>query len=207
MAVLVLVSMVIWMRKAARNMRQGLQGSVDEALARKGSGVALIGMVFIAVAREGVESVFFLLAIFQQSKGIAAPLGALFGMIVAVMIGLAIYGFGVRVNLRRFFQWTGIFILVVAAGLLSSAIGSLHEAGLWNGLQTPAYDLSHTLPMTGVAGTLLSGVFNYQDAPSLGQAIAWGLFLAVTLFLFLRPLRSESPHSPSLTREKSNAHA
>ncbi|MBP1849240.1 iron uptake transporter permease EfeU [Rhizobium halophytocola] len=199
-AVVVLVSMVTWMRKAARTMKAGLQGSVDQALAQgSGASLALIGMVFFSVAREGVESVFFLLAVFQQSQGMAAPLGALLGMVVALIIGLAIYGFGVRINLRRFFQWTGLFILVVAAGLLSAAIGSLHEAGLWNGLQTPAYDLSHALPVSSLFGTLLSGVFNYQEAPTIGQSIAWGLFLAITFFLFLRPVRvsGEKPLTPA----------
>lgn len=77
-AVIVLMSMVLWMKKAARSLKDELQHSVEHALAAKSATWALIGMVFFSVAREGLESVFFLLAIFQQSEGYAAPLGAFF---------------------------------------------------------------------------------------------------------------------------------
>ncbi|MCQ8783708.1 iron uptake transporter permease EfeU [Mangrovibrevibacter kandeliae] len=187
-AVAVLVSMVFWMKRAARSIKAELHRSVDAALdGASGASWALVGMVFFAVAREGLESVFFLLAIFQQSTGPGAPLAALGGIVVAAVIGILIYAFGVRLDLRRFFRWTGIFILVVAAGILSSAIRSLHEAGLWNGLQERAYDLSAVLPASGPLGSLLSGIFNYQDAPAVGEAIAYVLFLLVALVLFLRP--------------------
>lgn len=190
-AAVILVSMVFWMRKAARSIKAELHSSIDEALEHSsGAGWALIGMVFFAVAREGLESIFFLLAIFQQSQGPAAPLGALLGVLVAVGIGIAIYRFGVRINLKRFFQWTGVFILFVAAGILSGALGNLHEAGIWNSLQTPVYDLSRILPVSGVTGTILSGVFGYQESPTAGEVILYAVFLVTSLYFFLRPARA-----------------
>ena len=100
-AVGVLVSMVFWMRKAARSMRSELQHAIDDAF-QPGSagGWALIGMVFFAVMREGLESVFFLLAIFQQSPTALAPLGALAGLLCAVAIGYLVYIGGIRINMR-----------------------------------------------------------------------------------------------------------
>ena len=143
LAVAVLTSMVFWMRKAARSIKRELHASIDSALAgSRSQGLALIGMVFFAVAREGLESVFFLLAVFQQSSGPEAPLGALLGLLAAGGIGYAIFIGGVRLDLRRFFRWTAIFILVVAAGILASSLRALHEAGLWNHLQATAFDLS-----------------------------------------------------------------
>ncbi|PRX05924.1 UNVERIFIED_ORG: high-affinity iron transporter [Martelella mediterranea] len=196
-AAVILVSMVFWMRKAARSIKAELHSSIDEALEHgSGAGWALIGMVFFAVAREGLESIFFLLAIFQQSQGPAAPLGALLGVLVAVAIGIAIYRFGVRINLKRFFQWTGVFILFVAAGILSGALGNLHEAGIWNSLQTPAYDLSRILPVSGVTGTILSGVFGYQESPTIGEVIVYVVFLAASLYFFLRPARTPKNTAP-----------
>src|SRR5690606_32613630 len=90
-AVVVLAGMVFWMRRAARSIKAELQGSVDQALAHPGDAGtwALIGMVFLAVAREGLESVFFLLAIFQQSRDAAAPIGAALGVIAAIGAGWA----------------------------------------------------------------------------------------------------------------------
>ena len=189
-AVAVLTSMVFWMRHAARTIKAGLHRDIDAAMeAPQGAAWALIGMAFFAVAREGLESVFFLLAIFQQSPGPAAPLSALAGVAVAVAIGFAIYFGGVRIHLRRFFRWTGVFILFVAAGLLAGTLRNLHEAGLWNLLQTRVFDLSETLPVSGVVGTVLSGLFGYHEAPTVGEAMVWAAFLAVTLTLFLRPER------------------
>ncbi|MEF2070874.1 iron uptake transporter permease EfeU [Consotaella aegiceratis] len=206
-AVCVLVSMVFWMRKASRSIKTELHDSIDAAFSGSSGGTwALIGMVFFAVAREGLESIFFLLAIFQQSQGPAAPLGALAGILVAAVIGLAIYGGGVRIDLKRFFRWTGAFILIVAAGILASAVRNLHEAGVWNGLQERAYDLSGVLSVDSPLGTVLSGIFNYQDAPTVGEAIVYVVFLAVSLFLFFRP-ENRSSQAPSPTMEQTNAGA
>lgn len=187
-AVGVLVSMVFWMRRAARSIKSELEGSIEAALASPGNGAwALIGMVFFAVAREGLESVFFLLAIFQESADPLAPIGALAGLTVAAAIGYGIYVGGVRINLRLFFRWTGVFILVVAAGILAASTRGLHEAGLWNGLQQTPFDFSGVLSPTSVAGAILSGMFNYEAAPTVGEMIVYVGFLAVTLTLFLRP--------------------
>lgn len=193
-AVAVLISMVFWMRRAARSIKSELHASIDRAMrSSDGATWGLIGMAFFAVAREGLESIFFLLAIFQQSSGPAAPLGALAGVAVAVVLGFAIYYGGVRINLARFFRWTGVFIIIVAAGLLASVLRNLHEAGVWNLLQERVYDLSTVLPVSSITGTVLSGIFGYHDAPTLGEAIAYAVFLAVSLFFFLRPDRTAAP--------------
>lgn len=185
----VLLGMVIWMRNSARAIRGALQGAVEEAFARRGEGAAwaLVGVAFLAVAREGLESVFFLLAIFQQSPGIGAPLGALGGLAASVVLGIALYRGGVRLNLRQFFTWTGVFIIFVAAGLFSGALRSLHEAGLWNHLQQPLFDLTRTLPVSSVPGTILSGLLGYHDRPTVGEGLGWLLVLLGGLWLFLRP--------------------
>ena len=197
-AVFVLVCMVFWMKRAARSIKRELQSSVDTALAG-GAAWGLIGMVFLATAREGLESIFFLLAVFQQSPSAAAPVGALLGVLVAVAAGWAIYAGALRLDLRRFFRWTGVFILFVAAGLLAGAVKALHEAGLWNGLQGVVWDISHVLPETGPVGTVLSGLLGYREAPTLGEVIVYAVFLAVTLFLFLRPVAPAAIPAKSLS--------
>lgn len=195
-AVAVLVWMVFWMRAAARSIRGALERDVDAAFAQgapaEGPGRrtiwALIALSFFAVAREGLESVFFLLAIFQQSSGPAAPLSALAGLALAVALGFGLYSGGMRLNLRRFFRLSGLFILFVAAGLFSGALRSLHEAGLWNLWQAPAWDLSQILPGSSVLGSVLAALLGYHESPSQGELVAWALFLALTLPLFLRPV-------------------
>ena len=176
------------MRKTARSIKGQLHASIDRAVTQTdGAGWALIGMVFLAVAREGLESVFFLLAIFQQSRGWEAPVGALAGIAVSVAIGWGLYSGGVRLDLRRFFRYTGLFILLVAAGLLAGVLRKLHEGGVWNHLQTVVFDMSDTLPMDSPVGAVLSGLLGYQAAPVVGEVIAYLAFLAVSLFFFFRP--------------------
>lgn len=180
----ILTSMVFWMRRAARSIKAQLHDSVDAALQPGGSGLALVAMVVLAVGREGLESVFFLLAAFEQSEGPSVPAGAILGVLGAVAVGYGIYRGGVRLNLRAFFRWTGLFIVFVSAGLLASALRAFHEAGLWNGLQDPAFDLSAVLPNDSVAGTLLTGLFGYNDTPTVGEVVVYLAYLAITLSLF-----------------------
>lgn len=187
-AVAVLTWMVFWMRRTARSIKSGLQADIEQAMtAPEGATWALMAMAFFAVAREGLESVFFLLAIFQQSPGASTPIAALAGVAVATLFGLLIYKGGITIDLRQFFRWTGVFILFVAAGLLTSVLRNLHEAGLWNSLQSVVFDLSKQLPVSGLVGTVLSGLFGYVETPTVGEALIWAAYLAVTLLLFLRP--------------------
>ncbi|MGJ7527888.1 iron uptake transporter permease EfeU [Variovorax sp. GB1P17] len=196
-AVVMLTSMVFWMRKAARSIKGELQASIDKALTKgaDGQGWALIGMVFLAVAREGLESLFFLLAVFQQSSGWEAPVGALAGIAVSVAVGWGLYSGGVRLDLRRFFRYTGLFILLVAAGLLAGVLRKLHEGGVWNHLQTVVFDMSETLPMDSPVGAVLSGLLGYQAAPVVGEVVVYLAFLAVALFFFLRSPPAMAPRA------------
>jgi high-affinity iron transporter len=196
-AVLILTSMVFWMRKAARSIASELRASVDAALSRRGrGGFALATLAFLAVGREGLETIFFLAAIVRQSQGWSILIGAALGLICALGIGFGIYAGGTRINLRRFFQWTGVFIIFVAAGLLVGAVRAFHEAGIWNGLQGATFDLSNTLPADGVVGTLLGGFFGYEEAPTVGELVAYFGFLIPVLLLFFTRGRRPMTVSP-----------
>lgn len=199
-----LTSMVFWMRKAARSIKGELQSGVDAALAGERQGLALVGLAFLAVVREGLESVFFLLAIAQQSSGWQPALGAGLGLLLAAAVGYAIYALGMTLNLRIFFRWTGLLILFVAAGLLANAVRSLHEAGLWNHLQQTVYDVGAVLPADGALGSVLSGFFGYQERATLGEIVAYLVFLVPMLVLFLRGGRAEAitPVAPSPARRR-----
>jgi high-affinity iron transporter len=185
-AVAVLTYMVFWMRNVARSMKGELHASIDAAFRRsRGQSLTLAGVAFLAVAREGLEAVFFLLATIDQGAGALAPLGALLGVLVAAAIGYGIYAGSVRLNLGLFFHWTSFLILIVAAGLLAGSIRALHEAGLWNHLQATAFDLSSVLPGDSPFGTIISGLFGYQDAPSWSSVIAYTAFLVLTVVCYL----------------------
>ncbi|WP_154885479.1 iron uptake transporter permease EfeU [Neisseria sicca] len=189
-AVAMLTYMILWMKKAARSMKQQLQNSVQTALNRgNGQGWALVGMAFLAVAREGLESVFFLLAVFQQSPTWSMPVGAVLGLLAAVVIGALIYQGGMRLNLAKFFRWTGVFLIVVAAGLVAGSLRALHEAGVWNHLQEVVFDSSKYLHEDSPLGVLLGGFFGYTDHPTQGEVLAWLLYLVPVMIWFLHGSR------------------
>ena len=200
-AVAMLTYMILWMKKAARSMKQQLQDSVQTALNRgNGQGWALVGMAFLAVAREGLESVFFLLAVFQQSPTWSMPVGAVLGLLAAVVIGALIYQGGMRLNLAKFFRWTGAFLIVVAAGLVAGSLRALHEAGVWNHLQEVVFDSSKYLHEDSPLGVLLGGFFGYTDHPTQGEVLAWLLYLVPVMIWFLHGSR------PAAVQRSSESH-
>ena len=107
--------------------------------------------------------------------------------------GFSSIGGGVKLDLRRFFRFTGVFIIFVAAGLLAGGLRSLHEAGLWNGLQQVVADWSNVLPADGALGTVLAGMFGYNDNPTLGEVLIYLAYLIPALILFFLPARSPAP--------------
>ena len=98
-----------------------------------------------------------------------------------------------KLDLRRFFRFTGVFIIVVAAGLLAGFVRTMHEAGLWNGLQQVVADWSGVLPKDGPLGTVLAGMFGYNDNPTLGEVIIYFAYLIPALILFFLPARASAP--------------
>ncbi|EGV35137.1 iron uptake transporter permease EfeU [Neisseria weaveri] len=185
--------MVFWMKTAAVSVKRQVKASVQTALNKgRGQGWALVGMAFLAVAREGLESVFFLLAVFGQSPTAAMPVGAVLGLLCAVVIGVLVYQGGMRLNLEKFFCWTGVFLIFVAAGLLAGSLRALHEAGVWNLMQEVVFDTSSVLHEDSPLGVLLGGFFGYTDHPTRGEVWVWLLYCIPALIWFLRGNRLAS---------------
>src|SRR6201999_3510079 len=176
--------MIVWMRRHARGMKADLQLNAAAALA-SGSLWALVAMAFFAVLREGLETAVFLLAAFQAStNATAAGFGALIGVIVAIGIGYGIYRGGVHLNLSRFFKATAAVLVLVAAGLVASAIHTAHEAAWFNDLQDQAVNLSWLVHPGSVSASLLTGILGLQPKPTIGEAAGY-LIYAVPMLLYV----------------------
>jgi len=183
-AVAAVTYMIVWMRRNARGIKAALEGSAGAALAR-GLAMALVAMAFLAVLREGFETSVFLLAAFQDASDTgAAGAGAAIGLIAAIAIGLGIYRGGVRINLNRFFRITGLILVFVAAGLLSTSLHTAHEAGWLNGLQGQAADLTWLVQSGTISGSLLTGMLGLQPTPTVGEALVYLLY-AVPMTLYV----------------------
>jgi high-affinity iron transporter len=183
-AVSAVTYMIIWMRRNARGIKAALEGDAASALAA-GSTMALVGMAFLSVLREGLETSVFLLAAFQNATDTtAAGFGAVLGLIAAVAIGLGLYRGGVRINLTRFFRITGLVLVFVAAGLMATAAHTAHEAGWINSLQGQALNLSWLVKPGTVSGSLLTGMLGLQPLPTVIEASVYVLY-AVPMALYV----------------------
>jgi high-affinity iron transporter len=180
--------MVFWMRRTARHLKAELHGKLDAAL-QMGTG-ALVATAFLAVGREGLETALFVWAsVHAAGDGTPRPLiGVALGLASAVLLGWLFYRGAVRINLSKFFTWTGGMLVVVAAGVLAYGVHDLQEADVLPGLTSLAFDISGTVEPDSWYGTLLKGVFNFQPDPTVLQSVVWLLYLVPALALFLAPV-------------------
>jgi high-affinity iron transporter len=187
-AVVLVTWMVFWMRRTARHLKSDLHGKLDAAL-KMGTG-ALVATAFLAVGREGLETALFVWAsVHAASDGTPRPLiGVALGLASAVLLGWLFYKGALRINLAKFFTWTGGMLVVVAAGVLAYGVHDLQEADLLPGLTNLAFDISGTIDPSSWYGTLLKGVFNFQPDPTVLQVTVWLLYLVPALALFLAPV-------------------
>jgi high-affinity iron transporter len=183
-AVAVLTWMLFWMRRQGRHLKGELERGVDLALS-EGTVLALVGLAFVAAVREGLETVLFFLAIFSSAgAGAEILIGGLLGLAVSAGLGWAIFVGGRRIDLRRFFSWTGAILVFVSAGLVAFSVHEFGEAGL---IPNPgvAFDVGSILPETSPVGSVLSGLFGYRSKPSPLELAGWLAYLIPTLTLFL----------------------
>ncbi len=216
-AIAMLSWMLIWMTQQSRLLKKQIEGTVSSALADPTAGWGIFWLIFFAVLREGFETVLFIAAKFQQG---AMPIaGAIAGIVVAVGIGILLFQFGVKINLRLFFQAMGIFLLFIVAGLVVSALAHLDTALMrWAEIQPSAslcfsfsanqgscilgpllWDTSRWLPEQQFPGILLHTLLGYEDQIYFVQAIAYVLFLASVGGIYLQSVSgwgSKAKQSP-----------
>jgi high-affinity iron transporter len=197
-AVVFVTFMVFWMKSASRTISGELKGKLDQALDMGPFAIVLVA--FLGVGREGLETAIFFYATTEAAgQGNNQPLvGWVIGLAGAVVLGWLIYRGAVKINLAKFFRYTGILLVLVAAGILAYGIHDLQEAGFLPGLTTLAFDVSATVDPSSWYATLLKGIFNFTPATTVLQAIAWVLYVGIVLTLFLRPART-TPQAPAVT--------
>jgi high-affinity iron transporter len=190
--------MVVWMRRHSRDLRRDLESATASAIAA-GSARALVLMAFLAVLREGFETVVFLLAAFRASgHQMASGVGAALGIVLAVVLGYGIYRGGVRINLAPFFQVTGIVLVLIAAGLIMTAVHTANEGGWINFGQQQLFDLSWLVRPGTVLSALVTGVFGIQPYPVRVEGFAWLIYLVPMLLLAAVPLRRRRRPGPNV---------
>ena len=209
-AIAMLSWMLIWMTKQARFMKAEVEGAVSAALTQNShAGWGVFSLVLIAVLREGFETVLFVVAKFQE--GIIPALGALGGILSAAGLGVLLFKWGVKINIRLFFKYMGILLLFIVAGLVVSTFGlfdtvvntlsqaNRESAGLCFYYERFAkihscilgpmvWDISKVLPKEQFPGLLLSALFGYTDKLYVVQAIAYLMFLGTVGGIYFQSL-------------------
>lgn len=201
LAVALITWMVFWMARHARQLRSHLHGQMDKAMA--GGAFTLAAIAFLAVIREGLETALFLWAGATSSGGSGGDwFGAVLGLVAAAALGFVVYTGAMRLNLARLFFWTGIALIVVAAGVLAYGVHELQETGILPDgafFGDHPFDVSGAIPPEGWLGSILKGTIGFTPSPTWLQLIVWGSYLVVMLPLFVRMNRSRTEASAPAT--------
>jgi len=207
--------MIFWMQKMARSMKRDLEHNAERALT-EGSVWALVAIGFVSVAREGIETTLLLWSMVRSfGNAPEALLGAVLGLVAAVILGWLLQRGIVRLDLRRFFTWTSGLLVIVAAGVLAYGVHDLQEAGVLPGPfgafapldpQTGsvliglaglpfgyAFDLSGVIAPGSTLAAILQATFGFTPAMTWLQVIAWALYLLIVGGIFLRRARRSAP--------------
>ena len=223
LAIAMLSWMLIWMTQQAKHLKAEVEGAVTAAITQESSaGWGIFTLILIAVLREGFETVLFIVAKFQQ--GLVPALGAIGGIAVAAGIGVLLFKWGVKINIRLFFQVMGVLLLLIVAGLVVSSIADFDETvntlaqmnrqseGLCFYYERFAkyhscilgpmvWNTTSVLPDDKFPGLVLKALFGYRAKLYLVQAVAYLVFMFAIGGLYFNSLTVPTP--ASVKREKS----
>ena len=206
-AIAMLSWMLLWMSVQAKSLKGEVESAIDSALNSDHAGKAIFLVIFIAVLREGFETVLFILAKFQQ-QWTFPTIGAISGLSLAAFLGWLLFALGVKIKIRLFFQITGIFLLLIVGGLILSALFHFDRAVfLWSQISSynwclPGSDScllgmqlwngANILPDNKFPGIILKALFGYRQTLYLGQIIAYVSFLVIIGSAYFQSLTGQS---------------
>ena len=179
-----LTTMIFWMMQQ-RHISKEIEGRVEKHLMNSQplfSHIGIFLIIFIAIIREGIETVIFLNAL-NYASGIHF-IGGTLGIIAAVVVGYLFFVSTKKINLKKLFGISSILLILFAAGLVIHGIHEFEEAGIVNGIISPLYDINNILNENGIIGSFLKGLFGYTGSPSLLEVIAYVSYLAVIFLLY-----------------------
>ncbi len=224
LAVVMLSWMLIWMTKQAKLMKGQVEGSLTNVLQQNShAGWGVFTLVLIAVLREGFETVLFIAANFQQ--GLASSIGAIGGIAAAVAIGFLLFKWGVKINIRQFFQVMGVFLLLIVGGLVIAALKNVDEAVANLAVVTSTtqnfcvyydhsrnihscilgplvWNTSQILPQKQFPGVILKALFGYREHLYLVQALVYVVFLVTVGSLYLRTFSGAGSGNQAVSQPK-----
>ncbi|MDP2719775.1 MAG: FTR1 family protein [Dehalococcoidia bacterium] len=196
-AVIVLTSMIYWMSTRGKTLRSEIEKKVGGITVARGAGLGLLVFSFIVVAREGVETVLFLTPFLVQDTT-GTLLGFVLGMLSSLVLSYAIFKMGMAINLRKFFYFTSILLVLMAGGLAGYGVHELLEyfeiVNIDTGwLGRAAYSLGivgdSIWHHKGAIGSIFNVMFGYTAKAEWARVIVHVAYLIVALPLIIREYR------------------
>ena len=183
-AAVILTTMILWMRNNSKTYSEGPREKVETALTKRQS-YGLASLAFVSIWREGIETVLFLGSASFTSSGVQLLVGGGLGLGLAVLIGVVIMKYSVRLNLRTFFNVTGILLVLFAAGLVGRGILEFQKAGLIAPVIEHVYDINWLINGQSNAGSLLTALLGYDASPSLAEIIGYvGYWVLISFWMY-----------------------
>jgi len=195
-ATAVLTYMIFWMAKNAQKIKGELQQKIDIAIT-KGQLFGIATLAFVAVFGEGLETVLFLTATFFLDA-LGAMIGILMGFIVVIMLAMLLMKGVYKLDIRKFFQYTSIILIIFAAGLAGYGTHELIAAGKGAEVEfgilgqqafniNPAMNPDGTYPLLhekGAVGSILKALVGYDGDPEWLRILVYiGYWLIVGVYL------------------------
>jgi high-affinity iron transporter len=174
----VLTWMIFWMQRQGRQIQAELESDVRRATAAS-SAWALFGLAFVAVVREGIETVLFLTAAAFSATPAQTLVGGALGLIVALVLGWFMFAAGKRLDVRAFFRVTSVLLILFAAGLVAHGVHELQEAAILPTFIEHVWDINFILDERGAVGAFLRALFGYNGNPSLLEVIAYSAYFVI----------------------------
>jgi high-affinity iron transporter len=130
-AAVLVVSMVVYMLRAAKHLRRHIAEQLDRVSQRSGNGawLGVFAFVLLMIVREGMETALLISSLMFQAEDTEMASGGLIGISLAAALAWAWSRFGSRINLPRFFQVTSVFLLLFSVQLVIYAFHEFTEAG------------------------------------------------------------------------------
>lgn len=187
-AVAVLTSMIYWMAAKGRTIQREVEGRVEAAVTQ-GAILGLVSLTFVLVFREGLETVLFLTPFLVQDV-VGTIAGAVLGLVAGIALAYAVFRVGVKIDIRRFFYFTSILLILLAGGLLGYGIHELIEYGEIQGVAFGWWgQAAYALPFAegdllhhkGLVGSVFAVLFGYTVKAEWARLIAHLAYLSVAL--------------------------
>ncbi|MBK5114619.1 MAG: FTR1 family protein [Candidatus Heimdallarchaeota archaeon] len=208
-AAIILTWVIIWMMKTGKDIKGKLEDRIEQTISKE-KRFGLIFLAFISVFREGIETVLFMVGVVTVETNVWAIIGSsIAGIAVSVVIGIALFWSGQKINLKYFFNITSIILIIFAAGLFAHGLHEFQEIG-WFGsedffLQRTVWDMSAFLnDKTTELGKFLRALVGYQDKPTWLELISYVTYIvgaSIGIILIRRPGRKEKQELQVETEE------